>query len=168
MVHSASWSKVLQLHAASVPATEYLSVLLAIRPKTARVSLAGIIQHERNGAKSVLVSLGIPQLIAEVLIGLHVVDPSFAALPSIIDQAIDVAVRTKRGTAVSIETAGLLSATAMKDVVHGLEAQFPQPIVSEATINPSLIGGGRLQIGSRRIDISTKTQLTRLRQVVRS
>lgn len=168
MVHSASWSKLLQLQAKSVPASEYLSVLLAVRPKAARLSLARIIQRERDGATTTLVSLGIPLPIVEVLIALHALDPVFAALPAILDLAIDAAVRSKQGTAVRIETAEPLTSATNEELLAGLRTQFPEPMITDVLVNPSLIGGGRIQIGSRHIDISTKTQLTRLRQAVRS
>ena len=168
MVHSSSWSKLLQLNSSEVPATEYLSVLLALRPKSARLSLARMIQHEREGTLEVVESLGIPKSIAEVLIAIHVEDSSFATLSSIIDLAIDAAVRSKQGTAIRIETAEPLTVVAKEEIVAGLSSQFVQPMVVDASVNPSLIGGGRVQIGSLHIDISTKTQLTRLRQAVRS
>lgn len=168
MVHSSSWSKLLQLNSSGVPATEYFSVLLALRPKLARLSLARMIQHEREDTLKVVESLGIPKSIAEVLIAIHVEDSSFATLPSIIDLAIDAAVRSKQGTAIRIETAESLTGVAKEEIVAGLSSQFAQPMVVDASVNPSLIGGGRVHIGSLHIDISTKTQLTRLRQAVRS
>jgi F0F1-type ATP synthase delta subunit len=168
MVHSSSWSKLLQFNSGEVPTTDYLSVLLALRPKSARLSLARMIQHEREDTLNAVEAFGIPKSIAEVLIAIHVEDPSFVTLPSIIDLAIDAAVKSKQGTAIRIETAEPLNVVAKEEIVAGLSGQFSEPMVVDASVNPSLIGGGRVHIGSLHIDISTKTQLTRLRQAVRS
>lgn len=168
MVHSSNWSKLLQLNSRGVVISDYLSILLALRPKSARLTLARLIQHERSGAVSLVESLGIPKVIAEVLIAIHEQDSSFSTLPAIIDLAIDNAVRLKQGTAIRIETAELLNAAAKEELLKGFQKQFPQPMVVDAVVNPMLIGGGRVHIGSLHIDISTKTRLTRLRQAVRS
>jgi len=168
MVHSSSWSKLLKLNSSGVSATEYLSVLLSLRPKSARLALARIIQQERSSAINVVVSLGIPKAIAEVLIAIHEQDASLSTLPAIIDLAIDNEVRLKQGTAIRIETAETLSAQSKEELLTGLHISFPQPMVVDVAVNSSLVGGGRVHIGSLHIDISTKTRLTRLRQVVRS
>ena len=168
MERSSSWSKVLALHASQVPATDYLATLLALRPASVRLSLARIVQHERQDALKQLESLGIPSPVAGVLIALSASDPSFASLSPILDAAIDDAARSKLGTAVRIETAEPLTSSTKAAILGSLHSRFPEPMVIDTSVNPLLLGGGRVQVGSVRIDLSTKTQLTRLRQVVQS
>ena len=65
-------------------------------------------------------------------------------------------------TRVSVETAAALDADQRDQLVHVVEAMEDTSVVADFAVNPDLLGGFRLQVGSRVFDGSLAGELGRL------
>lgn len=87
-----------------------------------------------------------------------------AALPGIIAQ-FTVMLNAHKGTATAeVVSAHKLTATQMKALQAKLKARTGQAVAIDARVDPSLLGGLIVRIGSEQIDSSIKTRLERLGQ----
>ena len=63
----------------------------------------------------------------------------------------------------TIHTAKALSASALADIVRGLEKRTGKKIVADVAVDPSVIAGVRAQIGGTVFDATVRARLDRLR-----
>ena len=107
--------------------------------------------------------LGLSSLTTRFL-GVLAQNGRLGALPRIITQ-FNVMLNAHRGTATAeVVSAHKLTAAQTKALEAKLKARTGQAVAVDATVDPSLLGGLIVRIGSQQIDSSIKTRLERLGQ----
>jgi F-type H+-transporting ATPase subunit delta len=62
-----------------------------------------------------------------------------------------------------VESCTSLEAAQLQDILGKIQKQFPTPLIPKQSVNPSLVGGLRIKIGSNIWDGSVAAKLKRLR-----
>ncbi len=90
------------------------------------------------------------------------------ALPGMIDAFLRELARRRGQVTVHVTTAAPLSPLQQATLSEALKRSVGQTINIEATVDPKLIGGLVLRVGSRMIDTSIQTQLQKLQRAMRA
>jgi F-type H+-transporting ATPase subunit delta len=102
--------------------------------------------------------------IAKTFLALLVEKDRVPQLPSIAWAFRDEVDRKVGRVRATILTAKELSASALADIVRGLEKRTGKKVVPEVEVDPSVIAGVQAKIGGLVFDATVKSQLDRLRQ----
>jgi F-type H+-transporting ATPase subunit delta len=84
-------------------------------------------------------------------------------------KAVESNLSSRRGEMrASVQSAAPLSAAQIKDLQDALSKTIGQPVAMDASINPALIGGVSITLGSLLIDDSIQTKLNRMARAMKS
>lgn len=112
---------------------------------------------------AVAAKLGLPQLVRNFL-GVVARNGRLAEISAIIRQFASL-VSAHRGTTVAeVTSATALSADQIAALEAKLKSRTGRDIIANVTVNPDLLGGLVVRIGSEQIDSSVRTRLERLGQ----
>lgn len=167
MIRVADWAQLLHEETRLLDPEEYLQWLSVLSSPTVRQPLARLVRVEGARTRQALDSLELPGEVAAVVVALAAKDPDFRTLRPVALRAIDIAREAGRGTAAHLLSATMLSESACRELIDALAQQLPRPILLDVQHDPSLVGGGQLTIGTRRIDASVRAQLRALHETIR-
>ncbi len=146
-------------------ALEKLREALAVSSELRHLTVAPDIGREAATAAitAVATELGLPQLIHNFL-GVLAQNGRLAELSAIIRQFGSL-VSAHRGTTVAeVASATPLSADQIAALEAKMKTRTRRNIIANVTVNPDLLGGLVVRIGSEQIDSSVRTRLERLGQ----
>ena len=124
-------------------------------------------QAQTKGILSVLDSAKVSDLVRRfvAVVGSH---RRLYALPMIIDAFLRELARRRGEVMVHVASARTLTDQQNSDLAEALRRVVGQKINVEAKVDPELIGGLVVRVGSRMIDTSIRTQLQKLRRALRA
>lgn len=130
----------------------------------ALVTSRGISRADAGKAiEAVAGAMGLSDLVTRFL-GVLAKNGRLSALPDIIRQFETMLSAWKGTTTANVTAAHKLTATQKKALEAKLKARTGRAIEVDVTVDPSILGGLIVRIGSEQIDSSIKTRLTRLGQ----
>lgn len=90
-----------------------------------------------------------------------------AALPGIIAAYHHIAARERGEVVAEVRSAYALSAAQEKELAATLSGATGKKVTSHVTVDPSLLGGLIVKVGSRQIDTSLRTKLSTLKHALK-
>ena len=142
-----------------------LARALAESPDFARLVGARHLPASRVAAavRGVAAELALPDLVTRFL-GVLATNGRLYALPAVL-RAFDAMLAAERGTiAAEVVSARPLSASQLEALEARLKARTGRTIMADVTVDPEILGGLIVRIGSQQIDSSVRTRLERLGQ----
>jgi F-type H+-transporting ATPase subunit delta len=145
-----------------------LKALLQASPELTRLVRSPVFSREEQakGMEAVLKKAGAGPL-ARKLVLLLAQKRRLFALSDVIRAFEQLLARQKGEIAAQVTSARPLSASESNELKRMLKAKLGREPKLELTVDPSLLGGLRLKLGSRMIDSSLRTKLEGLRAVMK-
>lgn len=106
------------------------------------------------------------QTITANFLGVITQNGRLSALPSLIDAVLDDISKRRGEMVVQVESANALTATQQKALKKELDSATGKSVLLDASINPDLLGGMIVTVGSTRIDSSVSGRLERLQSAL--
>ncbi len=124
-------------------------------------------QAQTKGILAVLDAAKVSDLVRRfvAVVGSH---RRLVALPGIIDAFLRQLAKRRGEIVVHVASARPLTAAQSAELDKALRGVVGQKIVVEAKVDPALIGGLVVRVGSRMVDTSIQTQLQKLRRALRA
>jgi F-type H+-transporting ATPase subunit delta len=158
----------LALEAKSVPAVEkdldQVAALIAESADFARLVRSPVFSSEEQGraVTAVLDKAGIGGLVAN-LVKVTAANRRLFAVPDMITAFKRIAAKNRGEVAAEVTSAEPLNASHVAALKDALKASLGKDVTLDARVDPSLIGGLIVKVGSRMIDGSLRTKLNSLK-----
>jgi F-type H+-transporting ATPase subunit delta len=158
----------LALEAKSVPAVEkdldQVAALIAESADFARLVRSPVFSSEEQGraVTAVLDKAGIGGLVAN-LVKVTAANRRLFAVPDMITAFKRIAAKNRGEVAAEVTSAEPLNAGHVAALKDALKASLGKDVTLDARVDPSLIGGLIVKVGSRMIDGSLRTKLNSLK-----
>lgn len=111
---------------------------------------------------AILAKAKTPEVVAN-LIKLVAKNGRLFALPAIIDGYKALTAKERGEVSADVTSAAPLTAAQLKTLADTLKKQIGKTVTLNSHVDPSLIGGLQVKVGSQMIDSSLKTKLTAMR-----
>jgi F-type H+-transporting ATPase subunit delta len=143
--------------------------LIAGSPELRRFLRSPLIdrQDQTKGIQAVLVAAKTGDLVRR-FVGVVGGNRRLFALPGIIDAFLRQLAKRRGEVTVHVSSARPLSAEQSAQLTDALRKAVGQKINIESKVEPELIGGLVVRVGSRMVDTSIRTQLQKLRRALRA
>lgn len=119
-------------------------------------------EEQTRALEAVLDKIGISQLTTNFLL-LSARNRRLFAVPGMISAFRAMLARERGETSASVTAASKLTETQITALKQALKAALGQEIMLEERVDPTLLGGLVIKVGSRMIDTSLRTRLNSLR-----
>jgi F-type H+-transporting ATPase subunit delta len=124
-------------------------------------------QAQTRGMQAVLEAAKIGDLVRR-FVGVVGGNRRLFALPGMVDAFLRRLARRRGEVTVHVSSAHPLSAAQSAELTEALKKAVGQKINIESKVEPELIGGLVVRVGSRMVDTSIRTQLQKLRRALRA
>jgi F-type H+-transporting ATPase subunit delta len=124
-------------------------------------------QAQTRGMQAVLEAAKIGDLVRR-FVGVVGGNRRLFALPGMVDAFLRRLARRRGEVTVHVSSAHPLSAAQSAELTEALKKSVGQKINIESKVEPELIGGLVVRVGSRMVDTSIRTQLQKLRRALRA
>jgi F-type H+-transporting ATPase subunit delta len=111
---------------------------------------------------AIVAKAGLPDLASNFL-GVVARNRRLFAVPAMIAAYRDIAARERGEVTAEVTTAAELNATQEKQLKAALKEVAGKDVALQVTVDPSILGGLIVKMGSRQIDTSLKTKLSSLK-----
>lgn len=117
---------------------------------------------KRDAVEAILAKSKTPEIVANLL-RIVAQNGRLFALPAIIDGFKARAAKERGEVSADVTSAAPLTAAQLKTLADTLKKQIGKTVTLNSHVDPSLIGGLQVKVGSQMIDSSLKTKLTAMR-----